>query len=119
MDNDTILKIKLRFKQEAKNDNGERLIEICTHNELRINNTFFDHKPQHTYTRENTRREAITIKYIITNRNVHLTQILDVLIVTKINEGSDNGLLLAKIKLHVKHTSKRTSNSNSKNTVIA
>jgi hypothetical protein len=68
---DELEAIKQQFNETTKNDNEERLIVLCTNNNLRINNTFFDHKPQHKYTRESTGLYRLYInkhKYIpITN----------------------------------------------------
>ena len=37
--------VKQRFNEDVLNENGEIMSSFCA-NELRINNTFFDHKPQ-------------------------------------------------------------------------
>lgn len=70
--------VKCKDNEEATNENGEQLVQLCAQNELRINNTFYPHKPQHKFTYENTRGHKSTIDYIITNRNIHPSNILDV-----------------------------------------
>lgn len=39
--------IKQRFKNNEPhvNDSGQKLVEFCAQNELRINTTYFDHEP--------------------------------------------------------------------------
>jgi hypothetical protein len=65
---DEKLGVKQQFNKSTKNDNGKRLIMLCANNNLHINNTFFDHKPQHKYTWENTRGYRSTIDYTLTNK---------------------------------------------------
>lgn len=55
VDNEAILEVKQRFNESVKNYHGYLLTNFCTLNELRINNTFFNHKPQHKYTWWNSR----------------------------------------------------------------
>ena len=45
--NDVVHGIKHRFNEGEYNDNGTIFVQLCADNELRINNTFFDHKIQH------------------------------------------------------------------------
>ncbi|XP_057671223.1 uncharacterized protein LOC130902950 [Diorhabda carinulata] len=98
------------FNEEAVNDNGDILIDVCTLNELRINNTYFDHKEQQKYTFANTRGQKSTIDYIITNRKVHPSQILDVRVLTSANIGTQHGLVLC--KYHVSHIIKKRKTPN-------
>lgn len=63
--------IKQRFNEDSINENGEMMVDFCNDNELRINNTFFDHKYQHKYTWENTRGHKSMIDYISSNRIIH------------------------------------------------
>lgn len=87
-----------RFNEDVINNNGEMLITLCAQNELRINNTFFRHKIQQKYTFGNTRDQNSMIDYIITNRTVHPSQILDVRTLTSANVGTDHGLVLCKYR---------------------
>lgn len=50
------------------------------------------------YTFENTREHKSTIDYILINRNIHPTRILDVKVLSSTNTGTDHGLVLTKIK---------------------
>ncbi|XP_030754777.1 craniofacial development protein 2-like [Sitophilus oryzae] len=100
--NQIIPGIKQRFNENVLNDNGELMIDLCTFNKLRINNTFYDHKEQHKFTFSNTRGHRSTIDYIVTNRYIHPLQILDIRTLNSADVGSDHSLLLAKIKLKFK-----------------
>ncbi|XP_056641504.1 craniofacial development protein 2-like [Diorhabda sublineata] len=97
--NTVILGIMHSFNEEAVNDNGDILIDVCALNELRINNTYFDHKEQQKYTFANTRGKKSTIDYIITNRKVHPSQILDVRVLTSANIVTQHGLVLCKYRV--------------------
>ncbi|XP_056645027.1 craniofacial development protein 2-like [Diorhabda sublineata] len=90
--------IKNRFNAETINESGEKMIQLCILNELRINNTFYPHKPQHKYTFENTRGHKSTIDYIITNKNIHPTRIQDTRSLTSANAGTNHQLVMAKMR---------------------
>lgn len=94
------------FNEEHSDDNGEKLLAFCTLNELRINNTFFDHKPQQKITWSNTRGQTSMIDFIITNRTVHPSQILDVRSLTSANVGSDHLLILGRFRLAIQRKKK-------------
>lgn len=66
-------------------------------NELRINNTFYPHKPYYKFTFKNTRGKKSTVDYTITNRNIHPTKILDARVLMSANTGNNYNLILAKI----------------------
>lgn len=55
------------FNEEVKNENGNMFIEMCTYNELKINNTYF----KHNYTFRNTRGHKSAIDHVITNGQVN------------------------------------------------
>ncbi|XP_056641539.1 uncharacterized protein LOC130448275 [Diorhabda sublineata] len=93
--NEVISGIKNRFNEETLNSNEEQLIQFCAYNELRINNTLYPHKQQHKYTFENTRGHKSIIDYIITNRNIHPSKILDVRTLTSVNTGTNHHMVLA------------------------
>ncbi|XP_055384192.1 uncharacterized protein LOC129613898 [Condylostylus longicornis] len=95
--NDAVRGIKQRFNESEMNDNGERLTQFCAQNELRINNTFFDHKLQHKYTFVDSRGRKSIIDYIITNINVHPAKIMDVRVLSSANVGTDLNLVLMKL----------------------
>jgi len=75
---------------------------LCANNNLRINNTFFHHKPQHKYTWENTRGYRSTTDYILTNKNIYPSQILDIRSMMTVEIGSDHRLVLGKLRLKLK-----------------
>ena len=49
------------FGEDKVNDNGERLIELCTQTSLKIWNGFFNHKDIHKYTWEQHTKKLKTI----------------------------------------------------------
>jgi hypothetical protein len=51
--------------EAALNNNGKKLIDFCTVNNLKIINTFFKHKEIHQYTCE-TRGHKLIIDYFTT-----------------------------------------------------
>lgn len=51
--NNTVPGNMQKFNEEVINNNGELLITLCAQNELRINDTYFPHKMQYTFS--NTR----------------------------------------------------------------
>ncbi|XP_057671201.1 craniofacial development protein 2-like [Diorhabda carinulata] len=97
--NEVIPGVKQRFNENILNDNGELLMNLCSLCDLRINNTFFDLKPQYKSTFRNSRGQQSTIDYIVTNRHIHPAQIQEVRTLNSANAGSDHSLLLGKIKM--------------------
>ena len=97
--NDVIPGIKQKNNEEIINENGEALIDFCSRNELRINNTYFPHKDQHKYTFNNNRGQRSMIDFIITNRTITPSQVLDVRALTSANLGTDHNLVLCKMLL--------------------
>jgi len=55
-----------RFNDETVNDRGDMLKMFCAANNMRINNTFFDHDMSCKYTWQNTRGQQSVIDYIVT-----------------------------------------------------
>lgn len=100
--NNIIPGVKQRFNEDYLNSNGELLIELCTQQELRISNTFFPHKNQQKITFRNSRGQYSTIDYIITNRKIHPTQVIDVRTLNSANINTDHNLLIAKISIKLK-----------------
>jgi len=96
--NDVIPGVKNRFNEEAHNENGQTLVDFCTHNEFHIINTFFPHKEQQKYTFENTRGQKSIIDHVIINKNIHPSKILDVRVLTSANTGTDHNLVLTKMR---------------------
>lgn len=105
--NNVIHGIKNRFNEEACNDNGVMLTQFCADNELRINNTFFKHKIQHKITWQNNRNQTSILDYIVSNRNLHPSQILDVRSLNSADIGSDHSLVLCKLRLQLQKIKKK------------
>jgi len=63
-----MLKMYTKNTKETFNDSGDMLKMFCAANQMRINNTFFDHYMSYKYTWQNTRGQQSMIDYIITNR---------------------------------------------------
>ncbi|XP_072395381.1 uncharacterized protein [Diabrotica undecimpunctata] len=62
-----------RYGEEAENDNGRRLIELCQQHQLRIWNGYFKHRDIHKYTwHQDTRNIKSIIDYVITKQNTKL-----------------------------------------------
>lgn len=108
--NDIIDNVKQRFNEEQTNENGDLMTNFCLLNELRINNTFFDHADRYKYTFHNTRGHKSMIDYVLTNRGIHPTQILDVRTLNSANVGTDHSLLLTKIRMKIKPKKEITEN---------
>ncbi|XP_072765165.1 uncharacterized protein [Anoplolepis gracilipes] len=106
IDSEVLSGIKNSFNEDTVNDNDEQLIHLCAQNELRINNTYYPPKPQHKYTFENTRGHKSIIDYIITNRNVHPSRILDVRVLNSANTGTDHNLVLMKMRGTIRRRSR-------------
>ncbi|XP_065172608.1 uncharacterized protein [Atheta coriaria] len=98
--NTAIKGIKQRFNESDLNDRGEMLIEFCAQNELRINNTFYQHKLQHKITFSNNRGDTSMIDFIVTNRAINPSLIEDVCSLTSANINSDHNLVLCKTRIH-------------------
>lgn len=101
-----IWRIKNRFKEHL-NDNGEMMIGFCTDNELRINISFHKHPEKYKYTFQNTRGQRSTIDYIVSNRNILPSQILDLRTLNCADIGSDHSLLLCKLRMRTKRNGNR------------
>ena len=79
--------------------NGERLIDFCLKNNMKIANTFFPHKDIHKYTRVNEEKdERSIIDYIIVSKSL-LYSTMDV----RVNRGAEiysyHHLVIAKMRL--------------------
>ncbi|XP_015187256.1 PREDICTED: craniofacial development protein 2-like [Polistes dominula] len=97
--NEQISGVMQRFNEHIINDNGKLMINLCSLTGLRINNNYFNHKAQHKYTFGNTRGQKSTIDYVVTNRCIPPSEILDVRVLNSADVGSDHGLLLGKFRL--------------------
>ena len=89
------------------NENGTMFTQFCADNELRINNTFYQHKTQYKITWQNTRGQHSTIDYIVSNRKIHPSQIEDVRSLNPTDIGSDHSLVLCKMRLLLQKNRKK------------
>ncbi|XP_045466584.1 craniofacial development protein 2-like [Harmonia axyridis] len=99
--NNVVQGVKHHFNDEHLNENRKALVDLCDRHNIRINNTFFRHKSQHKITWQNSRGQSSTIDYILSNRAIHATQILDVRSLTSANIGSDHFLALCKLRIYI------------------
>ena len=105
------------FGEDRVNDNGERLIELCTQTSLKIWNVFFNHKDINKYTWEqHTKNLKTIIDYIITKQDLK-GKIQDVRAYRGPNCGTDNKLLVAKILFSCMYTTKDKYEEKKENTV--
>jgi len=85
------------FGEEVINDNGDKLIDICEQNSLKMLNGYFKHKRIHQYNwHQDTQELRSTIDYIIARQNSGL-QFQDVRVFRGMTVGSDHYLVNAKI----------------------
>lgn len=117
IDNEAIPQIKQRFNEEDHNDNGDLLIDFCTHNSLRINNTFFDHKTQHKYTFENIQGRRSMIDYTITNREFNPSQIINVRALDTSDIGSCHKIIMCKVRLTPPKKKNQNTRTNEKHNI--
>jgi len=81
------------FGEEVINDNGDKLIDICEQNSLKILNRYFKHKRIHRYTRhQDTQELRSIIDYIIARQNSGL-KFQDVRVFREMTVGSDPKIL--------------------------
>ena len=87
------------YGENTTNENGNRLIEMCRQNSLRILNGYFKHKEIHTYTwTQPTRNLRSVIDYLIMKQKSKI-KVQDVRVFRGAECGSDHHLLKAKILL--------------------
>ena len=89
------------------NENGTTFTQFCADNELRISNTFFQNKMQYKITWQNTRGQNSIIDYIVSNRKIHPSQILDVRSLNSVDIVSDHSLVLCKMRLLIQKNRKK------------
>jgi endonuclease/exonuclease/phosphatase family metal-dependent hydrolase len=87
------------FGEEVINNNGNKLINVCEQNSLKILNGYFKHKRIHQYTwHQDTQELRSIIDYIITRQNSGL-KFQSVMIFIGMTVGSDhylvNGILFS------------------------
>ena len=86
-------------RRGTRNDNGERLLEICASHHLGISNTFFQHQDTHTYTWNKWGDQTVRshIDYIITRRN-EIRNIMDTRVIPSENVSTDHWMVVATIR---------------------
>lgn len=106
-----------RHGEEVTNDNGDRLIELCSAFSLKILNGFFPHKNVHKYTwHQPTKNYKSILDYIIIKQSTKL-RIQDVRVQRGADCGSDHFLLRGKLLATytaVKETKTENENKNTK-----
>lgn len=84
--------------EEKVNNNGRRIIDFCTLNNMIVTNTYYEHKDIHKYTRQGKgKNDRSIIDYILTERN-NRKDVLDVRVRRGPEIYTDHYLLGAKIK---------------------
>nr|XP_018911551.1 PREDICTED: craniofacial development protein 2-like [Bemisia tabaci] len=90
------------FGEDVVNDNGNRIIEVCEQNELKILNGFFQHRDIHKYTWvQRTRDLRSIIDYAITNQTTKI-KVQQVKVCRGLSCGSDHHFLKVEIAFPVK-----------------
>jgi hypothetical protein len=85
------------FGEKVINDNGDKLVDICEQNSLKILNGYFKHKSIHQYTwHQDTQERRSIIDYIIARQNSGLN-FQDVRVFRGMAVGSDHYLVNTKI----------------------
>ena len=62
------------FGEDTVNNNGERLIELCTQTSLKIWNGFFNHKNIHKYTWEQQTKKFEDYNWLYNNKTRFKTE---------------------------------------------
>ena len=92
------------YGEEAINDNGDRLIDICEQNSLKFLNWYFQHKKIHQYTwHQDTQELRSLIDYIIARETSGL-KFQVVRVFRGMTVGSDHYLVNANILLYMGKT---------------
>lgn len=98
------------FGEERKNNNGERVLNLCEEYNLKIANSFFKHKDIHKYTWEqHTRGLRSIIDYIVIKQNSAI-KIFDVRVKRGADCRSGHYLLTSKIQIPYRTTQQKGSN---------
>lgn len=93
-----------KYGEEKINNNGKRMLQYCTLNDLIISNTFYKHRDIHKYTRTSEKRkENSIIDYILVQSN-NRRFITDVRVFRSAEIFSDHYLVIAKVKGKAQNT---------------
>lgn len=87
------------YGESTKNTNGQRIIDFCIMNDMRVCNTFFQHKAIHQYTRVRDSRNEQSIIDLVLVHNKNRNEIRDVRVKRGYEIGSDHFLVEIKIKI--------------------
>lgn len=91
------------YGESIKNTNGQRIIEFCVMNDMRVCNTFFQHKAIHQYTRVRDSRNEQSIIDLVLVHNKHKNEVMNVRVKRGYEIGSDHFLVEIKIKNWIQH----------------
>ena len=80
----------------TRNDNGERLLEICASHHLGISNTFFQDSHAYTWYKLGDQRIRSQFEYIITRRK-EIRNIMDTRVIPSENVSTDHRMIVATI----------------------
>lgn len=108
------------FHIGGRNEEGKRLLELCVRNNMKVMNTYFQHKDSHKYTWYGWNREKCDydrktiIDYFLSNSS---RSISDVKVIPSISLDSDHRLVIMKTKIlpHKKRQRKKIKRVNIKN----
>jgi hypothetical protein len=76
------------YGEETKNDNGERLIDLCIANDLAITNSKFKHKDMHKFTRIALSKNENFIIYYFVIKKENFRTIKDVKVTGGVEIGN-------------------------------
>lgn len=103
------------YGENTVNNNGGRLIDLCTQNQLKISNGHYRHKDIHKYTwRQPSRQLKSIIDYIITGQTTSFTT-LDTRVYRGAECGSDHHLLKSRLYFPLKKQPQRIIEENEEN----
>ncbi|KAJ4431148.1 hypothetical protein ANN_19743 [Periplaneta americana] len=88
---------RLPHGERVENQNGKALKDFCAHNEMRITNSYFNHREIHKFTWSQRGLRSI-IDYVLVNRKL-VSSIQDTRVFRGSDFGSDHFLLVAKLVL--------------------
>ena len=84
------------------NENGQRLLELCTQNNLCVTNTFYQTKPQHKVSWRHPRSKRWHQLDLIISRRCHLKNVLITRSFQSADCNTDHSLVCSKIRLRPK-----------------
>ena len=104
--NNRVINIVGTNREATLNNNGRKLIDFCTFNNLKTMNTFFKHKEIHKFTWEARGHKSI-VDYFITNMKT--SKVIQDIRVYRSNEiDSDHCLLCANVNFPPRWLNKST-----------